>query len=414
MNMMSGKTEIGRTGSLWAALLALCMANTIPGVISTYIHLLSLAFMVYILLLHLLLKRAPMDTRLLLLGLAWMIIQLLTLVLSPLPVNLFVSMRSVVMYAVRYFALFGLIALLPLSRHDMEKFFKGYALFATLASCFSLAIHYRSILSIRSLWQNAAPVNFAPYGMNRNTFAGYLYLALAAILYLILRLGRKRYYLYAAVISITLLFTFSRAAIASLLIFLYLFIILYKKLRWPQSALLALLLAVLFFLLLRSQLGDLIKYFLIRSEGKTSGRGALWRIGLEAFFSSPLFGRGFGSSPAILSAAGSSFSYFHNMYLEILASGGLVFFSLMTALVVHMFRVYKWIMNHDRLTGILLISLMVSLLVYGFFESVLFFDSKISLMVTVPLITMPTLYLNFLRRTNQLKEKRPLAVESTL
>ncbi|WP_231384414.1 O-antigen ligase [Thioalkalivibrio sp. ALE23] len=58
--------------------------------------------------------------------------------------------------------------------------------------------------------------------------------------------------------------------------------------------------------------------------GSFGSRVAMWLVGLEAILDRPVFGWGGGSGSMILNPAGLDYGHFHNIYLEILTSFGVV------------------------------------------------------------------------------------------
>lgn len=105
-----------------------------------------------------------------------------------------------------------------------------------------------------------------------------------------------------------------------------------------------------------------------KTDGSTSIRIEMIKIGLQAFKRSPILGLGFGSSFVLTAENGIYATYLHNNYIEVLSAGGIIGFVLHYAMYAYpLFRLIpRAFRNHDKVATAY-ISLLFFLLVFDMF-----------------------------------------------
>lgn len=120
---------------------------------------------------------------------------------------------------------------------------------------------------------------------------------------------------------------------------------------------------------LSSRLGAFMNLFgKSNTDGSTSVRIEMIKIGLQAFKRSPILGLGFGSSFVLTAENGIYATYLHNNYIEVLSAGGIIGFVLHYAMYAYpLFRLIPRAFRNRDKVATAYISLLFFLLVFDMF-----------------------------------------------
>lgn len=289
-----------------------------------------------------------------------------------------------------------------LRKEGLFFLFDAALVFIIVACVYNLAVNTQNILTL-NLKQDSYGVSFSSFYTNRNTFAALLLLSLGISLYMFLSKRKKRYFLGFLFIGLNLLFTFSRSSVLSAGIFLFVFLALQtsgnakKKLIFFVFILFS---ALLVYILL-NRYQDYITHYLVRKDYGDTYRFQYWKLALQYFPKSPLFGFGPGVAEQMLEKLGKVASTsFHNTYIEIAMWGGsllLLFYLLICRDIV---RAIVKIKAGDILFYRIYTALLLAFAVRGLFETTMFFAmGGLANTVTLLLFSLPILYSKTIKRS---------------
>lgn len=235
---------------------------------------------------------------------------------------------------------------------------------------------------------------------NPNTLGMFLFVSLPVFVYFFLSSNKKLEkivnFIFILLIFMLAIFTFSRAALLGMLIFMMVILFYLKKRLFKIIFLTSIVLLVILFS--SPTLMELLRL----SEDPFTYRDRIWQIGLESFSESKIIGKGYGTTQQIMSNKFILKKYdvskyhlgkhFHNIYVEILCETGLIgiiLFSLFIIFTIHKFvRLIKTSQNEKKIFAISVYSLFIGVIVHGFFESMLLSAGNISNLIVWCLIGM--------------------------
>lgn len=178
------------------------------------------------------------------------------------------------------------------------------------------------------------------------------------------------------VLLIADLLTFSRGGYIGLLCGGLLFLIVARKTLFsPGTVKRALFVALLFFVLVVTPIGDRLGSSFSSADGSNQERLRLWREGVALILERPLLGLGLGNYPLRVkpSALYREPIYAHNLYLDIALELGLIGLTafLLAVLAPGIYLLKRWKKDHNPLAVATGISLII-FLAHAFFETPLF------------------------------------------
>lgn len=295
---------------------------------------------------------------------------------------------------------FFIFMLLPsktsIDQKGLITFFKSIVILGIVSCTYNMVINFNEMVNFNEI-KSAYAVNLSSFYLNRNSFAQFMYFSIIANTFLIVLTNKKRLYVVYLIFFLNLLTTLSRGAIASIIIFAGL----YWLLKFKKNILTSLLVTVFtFFSILLSMANSNIKSFistmLIREEAGSTGRSELWLEGVNLLNQTSWFlGVGEFTSIKYLKSLGYSNSEFHSFYIETLVKGGILLIIFHGLVFFIMSNRYKIILKYNKPIGVLYISAVVSVLFYGFIESISFFTlGYVGTLFTIFFITVPLIYSN--------------------
>lgn len=274
-------------------------------------------------------------------------------------VEIFVHLLSLLFY------LFILPRLTSLNKNDLSIILKTYII---SIFCYCLIYFLYNINAISNImkfrvWQ----WDYSGIFGNRNVFGTYLFFSFISCVYIMLNKFSWKYLAVLLFLLINIILTLSRTALLGIITFLIVLVwvlrdeIITKKLR-----IIVMISFVLFLILfVKTDISIFIKDFVLRIGAGTSGRSFVWNKGLKAFIASPIFGMGINSEQFITSNFPGGF---HNLYLEILTSGGIILFILYMLIFYNLFRKLTLVKYYDKFYYAYAVAMIFAWLIMAFFE----------------------------------------------
>lgn len=284
-------------------------------------------------------------------------------------------MSAVLAVGINGFLIYTAIAgnSIRITAEDMLRICKIVVIFALPILAYAF-YNVGSIINILKL-QNAYASNFVGIWTSKNQFGRFLFcVALCNFFVLIYNkrngITKKIYYFTFFLISVSVVLTFSRAALLALLIFLTLYVLMTNKDNFKRNLLILIAVLLLTFVLYQNEfIRSAVEKLVIRSEtADLESRSSLWKIGLDYFKSHVFIGAGEYRAAEILRAGGSSISEFHNAYVNRLVISGLPVFLLYAYLYLRRLTLlFKESKRNEY--AVISFSVLVAIMTYMFFES---------------------------------------------
>lgn len=272
-----------------------------------------------------------------------------------------------VIYLFIFFGIFGSVKLSPLLFYAINRVILTFIVVACIYNFIEYQEEISKFLGITSPYE----LDIKSFFSNRNTFGWILAMGLSLATINFFGSGRKlskiMYLLLIGFLLINLGLTLSRGGFMFYLVFLAVYIVLYKGIR---GLVFLTIIAVLMFGLLNTFLGsDFVESNIIRADRGSTGRDGIQEYGVQYFLSNNVWlGSGF-IDP--VNAVYDEFNYvsFHNGYVTVLASGGIILFTFYIALMLFTVNNAIKIYKKDRMIGASLFGLLVAYAIYNMIES---------------------------------------------
>lgn len=215
------------------------------------------------------------------------------------------------------------------------NFFKGI-IYMSLAACLvNVVLYFEEIEMTFGIIKGNKWVNIKSFFANRNQFAFFLYLGLIADFFVMQKSSKLIYKIFIPIFLINLVLTMSRTGIMVIVILFAVMFLLTDKISKKAKISIILALAILavaaliFVMMYVPKLWAIINKYFLRIERikDLSGRTDIWKVGIDLLLASPLnfiFGVGRFQSTRLLEIGEKIFTQFHNIYLDILLTAGLV------------------------------------------------------------------------------------------
>jgi len=249
-------------------------------------------------------------------------------------------------------------------------------IFFTIVFCLYNIFSNADIIKLIGSVTDSYNLKLSSFFANRNNFGKFLFFSNVLILF-----AKKYEYINTRTLIVTLIITninlllsFSRTAIICSLI-LFVFYIPYKNLKKKKNLLgvaLLFIVSVTLLFLLFNNLSFIDKYF-IRSNIGFAGRSEIWDASMSIIKQNPLLGVGEVQSSNKLYLITSNY-YYHNSFLKDFSTYGIVDGTMIIFLLIFLF---KDLITKIKLVNIkkYIIGLLLSTLVYSFFEEFIFFGT---------------------------------------
>lgn len=238
---------------------------------------------------------------------------------------------------INIFMLYICMINIKLEEKNIYYFFKGIIFFTLVACVINLILYYKNILGIFGFGKYDIRVMIKSFFANRNQFAFVLYLALISNIF-ILKKNKNILYIFTLIMFLfNLYITMSRTGLLiGIILFGLLFLFNNIKIKYKIITIIFALITIIFggIFIYKNEpeiWGKINSTILRVHEIKTlSGRTLIWERGVDLLKEKPqniMFGVGrFKSLEALENVKGRTFSQFHNIYLDILVTGGVMEF----------------------------------------------------------------------------------------
>ncbi len=224
---------------------------------------------------------------------------------------------------------------IKVNEEHIYTFFKCIIYMGLAACLVNVILYFKEILITLGFVKSKEWVNIKSFFANRNQFAFFLYLGLIADFMIMQKSNKLIYKIVLPIFILNLILTMSRTGIMVVLIMFGLMFLFTDKISRKSKIITIvalLIMAIIGILAIRMcvpKLWNTIdKYFLrIERIKDLSGRTDIWAVGIDLLSSSPLnviFGVGRFKSTSLLDIDGKVFTQFHNIYLDILLTAGIV------------------------------------------------------------------------------------------
>ena len=291
------------------------------------------------------------------------------------------------------------------SKVYIYRFFKGMIAFGIVACIVNTVLYWNEICSTLGIGAYIEYPNIKSFFANRNQFAFFLFVALIAN-YMVLEIENKICYKIIFVLfMINLVLTMSRTGILAVLIWLGLVFLITDKFSKKTKiyvvfgmialAIISLVIIVNFFPEIWTKIDT--KFLRLDQLGNLSGRTDIWDVGNKILVSDPLnflFGVGRFKSTSVLHLGSKTFTQFHNIYLDLLLTGGI-------SLLLYVLFIYGTVIrkvmksNLSKSVKKIYITIFITYGIYIFFESFGRFSIGSSdTLCLIFFITIPLLHAN--------------------
>lgn len=292
---------------------------------------------------------------------------------------------------------FGKIAF---TRQDMEKFLQIILAITVLSSVYNIIINFQDIIAITSI-SGSYEVDLKGFFYNRNVLGYMMATGIACALYLWMR-QKKLFYLPAiAILAISLIATMSRGAIIFTLIFCIVFLLSQYKSKAVGAIIMA---AILVPLSLFAVNQPFVQDNFIRSESVDTGRTGLREFGVNYFLQHNLL---LGNGQRAMTALEEEYerSSYHNLYIESLATQGLIGITIVLLGIGYAFSRIRIVMRRHRDLGFFFLAYLLAYVAYIFIEALpLFYATPNSLVTTYIVLLLPLFMINSFKQQKSRKD----------
>lgn len=284
---------------------------------------------------------------------------------------------------------------------NISYFMNAMVIFGVLSCINSMILYFDEMLQTLGLQKGAYMVNIKSFFANRNQFAFFMYVAIIADLFMILRENKLVYKFALVLFLINLFFTMSRTGILVVAIFVFIYFLtidkINKKTKFILLTLGIIVLGAAIFVV--NQINPVLIQKIVRFEHikDLSGRNEIWARGINLLKESPInliFGVGRFKGTELLKFETKTFSQFHNIYIDSLITGGIM--ELIFILYIYGFVIRKILKSDmDKKYKNLYLTMFITFAIYICFESFGRFSIGCSdTLCLIFFITIPLLHAN--------------------
>lgn len=299
------------------------------------------------------------------------------------------------------------------NERKINIFMKLIVFMGVVACINNMILYFNEILKTLGIIKLAGTINMKSFFANRNQFAFFLYITIIANIYVIISQKKNLIYKFLMLLFLTnLFFSMSRTGLAVVGIFFLIYFLTYDKIKLKNKIIILVLCTVIsvgLLLVLMKVNSQLVNYIGRFERIKDlSGRTDIWERGINLLFENPinlLFGVGRFQSTELLKFETKSFSQFHNIYIDSLVTGGIMF--LAYVIYIYSFVIRKLIKsNINKKYKALYIAMFITFAIYICFESFGRFSIGCSdTLCLVFFVAIPLLHTNSIKKEENLKGK---------
>ncbi len=291
-------------------------------------------------------------------------------------------------------------------------FMNAMVIFGILGCLNNMILYFDEILQTLGLQKGAFMVNIKSFFANRNQFAFFMYVAIIADLFMILKENKLIHKLLLALFFVNLFFTMSRTGILAVGIFVFIYFLLTDKLNKKTKFILLVLgiICLIGIMYVINEINPSLIQKLVRFERikDLSGRTDIWARGINLLKESPiniLFGVGRFEGTELLKFEKKSFSQFHNIYIDSLITGGIM--ELVFVLYIYWSVIRKVFKSDmDKKYKNLYRAMFITFAIYICFESFGRFSIGSSdTLCLIFFVTIPLLHANSCKKEEKLKNE---------
>ena len=289
-------------------------------------------------------------------------------------------------------------------RFNVEKYLNFFLTLVIVSCIYNIFKNYSMIFNIANI--TSRYVNISSFFSHRNAFGQFLFLGTISNVYLISKTKEKKYYISLGFILLNILFSFSRTAIFSTVIFLILSFVKIdiKKMKKGTFILyicgILLIPIILYGVINSEKIVYFLEYYVLRADDGITGRSTLWKVVFSVMTGYRwIIGYGLGSSSNVLQEFGLPNS--HNTYIEMILTGGII--NLLLYFIIYYIILKKINKIIDGKVKKILNAMYFSMLIYCIFEKVLLFSTGYApFLFTIFMVALPN---SILKKQNKIIEK---------
>lgn len=305
---------------------------------------------------------------------------------------------NIVAKLINIYILYILPKCMLFSTYALKKYARLMVALAIIACGYNLISNLPILTSGFSSFSSSYEIKLCSFFINRNQFGMFLVVSIFLAELAFMGNNNKYKWIILSILYVNLFLTFSRGSMISVIFFYMLRYILGHNIIQNMTILFKILICVVVFLVIAMVyipgIIDFLSTMVIRSDVGTSGRTAIWLMGLTIVLHTNVI-NGLGSFTGIDFAIqqGFEFGQFHSLYIDTLVSGGII--ELIILLVIYVTAYIACGKCYDRNIRNNFKAFLVAVLLMGTNESVSFFSlGYVDMFFTVNCITLPLLVSN--------------------
>ena len=282
---------------------------------------------------------------------------------------------------------------------DVLQFYKVYAYFMVIACLYNIIVHPTSLFNIGrgNLYGTQYICSFFD---NKNTFGAFLVFGCLAAAILKYYLKERKWLFVIALFVVNELMAMCRTAIVlSVLLLVYSFIVEERGFSVKRTFVVVLVIVAVTLLIGKVRfINEFVVGKLFLSTTSMESRQN-YIISMGSLISGNQIIWGYGPTESkILVQAYTGNQYYHNTYLNVIITNGLVGLSLLVFLILYAFKTSWIVSKFDKAAGSLCTLSCIVYIIYAYVESTILFTTPvISMVATIFVISMPILFKTAMR-----------------
>ena len=291
-------------------------------------------------------------------------------------------------------------------KNDILIFYKIYVCFILMASIYNMIVHYNSLFHITSLSVYNTN-NICSFFDNKNTFGVYLIFGVLATTILKVITKQNKWSFISIIFLLNELMAMCRTAIILSVIMIVISFFVDNRNRIKNTTIFMCILFIALYLIFKNQTINRFIFETLFSSTTSLDARSGYIDSLLPFAKGTHFWFGYGNDGALeLAKNYTGNSYYHNGYLKVMMSGGII--KLALELIAILFSVHygKKCRRFDKCIGNLCLLSSFVYVIYIFAESVVLFDKPVvAIMAVMFIISMPVMFYNFLSNKGSIVEE---------
>ncbi len=310
------------------------------------------------------------------------------LLTSLLSISLLTSLTAILLFFCLILMTTGIVPFFADSKSKRDKFLFSIYIFINIIIFINLFI----FIFIPSMsYTTHIYTRFMGIFDNPNTIGMFNYISLSIVTYFFIIKNTPRWRLYnlflSGIIIAQIILSFSRSSALGLAVYFLVICFFYNKKLFKAGLILGITFTII--IILSPTLLNLLRL----ASDPFSLRDILWKIGMQAWNTSKVFGTGYGTTKIITNSPfefirhGLTFyllgKHFHNIYVEVLVETGIVGLTIFISIIVYIFQKtvikIKTCINESNLHfSKIYLSLLLAVLFQSAFESFLLSPGNVS------------------------------------